>query len=299
MLDLLIAATLLAATPLLLAALGEIIAERSGTLNLGIEGLILTGAGAGFAAAVLTGNGWIGLAAAIGAAVAVGLVFAVVTVVARADQIVAGTAVNLLAIGGTGAAWAALQAHGLDRLPAGAGFQPVAIPGLPESSTSAQIHPLTVLAFAAVPVLAWLMQHSRIGLIVRAVGEDPAAAAAAGIAVRQWRVGCILVAAACAGLAGAWLSLIRTHGFQPGMSAGKGFVVLALVILGRWRPGWVMAACLGFALVESAQQLAQASGAGSVLSWRLFQAAPYAAALLALAIASRASRGPAALGKPW
>jgi ABC-type uncharacterized transport system permease subunit len=285
----LIAPTLMAATPLITAAMGELLAQRAGVMNLGIEGCILMGAAVGFAVTALGAPAVVGVAAAAAAAGLLGLVSGLVMIYARADQVVAGTAATLLAVGITGTVWAALQHAGHDTLPAGAGIEP----------WLAGQHVLTWLVPVLVIGTAVLLARMRIGLVITALGEDPDACAAAGIRVRLWRLTAVVVAAGLAGVAGAWLSLMRTHGFQPLMSGGKGFVVLALVILGRWRPVPVALACVGFALVEAVQQTMQAQGAGAQVSWRLLDLLPWLAALAALMVAGRSARSPAALGRAW
>lgn len=293
-----------AAVPLVAAGLGELAAERAGVINVGIEGLMLAGCIGGFAGAVLAGTAWVGLLAAVAAGMALALLFALATVLGRADQIVAGMAINLLAVGGSGAAWVALQAHGLAELPAAAGFARAplgqAAGGLP------LLGPLLFDQYAALWVVAalaaaawWALRATRAGLVLCALGEAPDACAAAGVRVLRWRVLVLVAAGALAGLAGAYLSIMRTHGFTPLMTGGMGFVVLALVIFGRWRVGGLVAGCLGFGAIDSLQQQFQGSGLNEVVPYQVFKALPYLVALAALALLSRGGGGPAALGRPW
>jgi ABC-type uncharacterized transport system permease subunit len=277
--------TVLAASPLVVAGIGELLVERSGVLNLGIEGMMLTGCVTGFAVAAITGNPWLGMAAAIAAGTIAAGVFALATVWARADQIVCGMALNLLAIGGSGAAWQLLQAHGQAELPASAGFSA----------------PLA-LAWCAVGMAAsawWMLRATRAGIILRGLGEAPAACAAAGVDVRRWRTLALLAGGACAGVAGAYLSIMRTHSFVPEMTGGAGFLVLALVIFGRWSVPGLLLGCLLFGAVEALQQHLQARGLTTLIPWQALKAAPYAVALIALAIVAKGRAGPAALGQPW
>jgi ABC-type uncharacterized transport system permease subunit len=293
----------LVATPLLLAGLGELYAERCGVLNLGIEGLMLTGCITAFAVTAATGSPWLGLLAAMLAAVLLGAAFAVLSITAKADQIVAGMAVNLIAFGASGTIWQVLQQRGLDQL--SVGFQR----GWTDSSWLEQLpvmgpwllnqYGMTPVVVILAVMLAWCLARTRLGLIVTALGEEPAAAAAAGIAVRRWRWSAVLVGAACAGAAGAFLSIMRTHAFVPHMTGGMGFVVLALVMFGRWRVGWLAGGCLLFGLAEAVQQQLQSLPAARAVPYQLFQMLPYVVALVALAVLSRSRPGPAALGRPW
>lgn len=298
------AQALTAATPLLLAGCGELVAERAGVLNIGIEGLMLTGCIAGFAVAAASGNGWLGMAAAIGAAMVMGAGFALLAITARTDQIVAGMAINLIAVGGSGTVWRILQEHALTNLPPGAGFArgwagaalvdvPVVGPWLFDQ------YGLTLATGILAGGLWWLLRRTRLGVVLQALGELPDAAAAAGEPVRAWRWSAVLFAAACAGAAGAFLSIMRTHAFVPEMTGGKGFVVLALVMFGRWRIAWLVAGCLLFGVADSVQQQLQSLPGSRAVPYQVFQVLPYLVALTALACLSRSAPGPAALGKPW
>ena len=294
---------LLGAVPLALAGSGELAAQRAGVINVGIEGLMLAGCSAGFAVAALTGNAWLGLGAAILAGSLLAAGFAWATVIGRADQIVCGMAVNLLAVGISGTAWAALQGAGRGQLADGAGFSPVAIPGLGSLPMIGEVlagqYGLAYIAVALALGLGWILARTRAGLIVRALGDAPDACAAAGVRVRRWRVGTVIFAGACAGAAGAYLSLMRVHGFAPEMTGGQGFLVLALVVFGRWRVGGLLAGCLLFGLLDALQQHLQGSGMNAVVPYQVFKALPYVAALVALAALSRSAPGPARLGQVW
>ncbi len=301
----LLLATVAAATPLLLAGLGELLAERAGVLNIGIEGLMLTGCIAGFSVAAISGSPWLGLLAAMCAAMLLGAGFAALTINARTDQIVAGMAVNLFAFGASGAAWRVMQQQGLTELPDSAGFAR----GWTGSDTLATLPLLGPLLFnhygltAATLLLAvglwWGLRRTRFGVVLTALGEAPDAAAAAGESVRRWRWLMVLVAAACAGAAGAYLSIMRTHAFVPQMTGGTGFVVLALVMFGRWRVWWLVGGCLLFGFADSVQQSVQSLPQARQIPYQVFQMLPYLVALAALAALSRSAPGPAALGRPW
>jgi len=292
-----------AAVPLLLAGTGELIAERAGIINVGIEGLMLCGCIAAFAGGVLSGSPWIGLGAALIASMVLAALFAVATVWARTEQIVTGMAVNLLAVGVSGTAWRILQARGFDQLPASAGWERLHVPFLGDVPLLGPIvmdhYALWFVAVALIAVLAWLDRRTRAGLIIRALGDAPAACAAAGIDVRRWRIGALIFAGALAGAAGAYLSIMRTHGFAPDMTGGQGFLVLALVIFGRWRLRGLLLGCLLFGLLDAVQQQLQGAGFTNTVPWQWFRMLPYVAALVALAAWRRGGAGPVFLGRPW
>ncbi|MDQ2800218.1 MAG: ABC transporter permease [Armatimonadota bacterium] len=295
------------AAPLLLAALGETIAEKSGVINVGIEGMILSGALAGFAVAFSSHNPWAGAGAALLAGVALAGLFAAVTIGLRADQVVVGTAINILALGLTGVFFRALpQLSGATA----AGFAPLSFswlhpaPGQPPSLTTQILaalieqNALGYLAWALVPVVWLYLYKTRSGLRLRAVGEYPEAADGAGVRVGRVRVGATLAGGALAGLAGAYLSLGYTNGFVETMSAGRGFIALAVVILGRWNPFGVAAAALLFGLASALQFQFQA--AGTRFPYQFFLALPYLLTLLALLGRSRLkATPPAALGEAY
>ena len=259
-----------AAVPLVVAGLGELAAERAGVINVGIEGLMLAGCIGGFAGAALSGCAWIGLLVAVACGMALALLFAVVTVFGRADQIVAGMAINLLAVGGSGAAWMVLQAGGHADLAAAAGFgrAPVGdlLRGLPLLGPLLfDQYLLAWITVALAGLVWWCLRATRAGLVLSGLGESPDACAAAGIAVRRWRVLVLVAAGALAGLAGAYLSIMRTHSFVPHMTGGTGFVVLALVMFGRWRVWWMVGGCLLFGLADAGQQYLQSLPAARAL----------------------------------
>jgi general nucleoside transport system permease protein len=300
-----------AAVPLILAGVGETVAQRAGVLNVGIEGLLLTGCIAGFLGAVLSGSAWIGLIAAIVAGASLAAVFAWVTVVMQCDQIVAGMAINLLAIGGSGTAWSVAQANGYAELPAVAGFSRGAIPFVSPATHAwlvdlPLVGPLMLDQYAivwAVLIIAvgmwWILRSTRIGVVVQALGDAPDACAAQGINVWRWRMLVVIFAGALAGGAGAYLSIMRTHGFSSLMTGGMGFVILALVIFGRWRIGGIVLAALGFGVIEGIQSHLQSRGLTTAVPYQVFQALPFVVALMALAMMRRGTSGPQMLGIPW
>jgi simple sugar transport system permease protein len=292
-----LAAALRVATPLLLAALGETIAERAGVINLGIEGAMLAGALAAAIGAV-TGGPWLGLGAGLAAGVIVSSVFAAVAIAARADQIITGTAITLGAIGLTGAVsrwWFGPAGAGLGvpTLPA------IALPGvasIPVLGPALFVHPVpTYLAVGLVPGVAWLLFRTRAGLALRAAGEAPATAHALGIRVRAVRTAAVLAAGALAGLGGATLVLAQVGTFAERMTAGRGFVAIAIVVLGRWHPAGVLLAALLFGGLTALQYVFQALGFD--VPYQLFLMMPYLLTLVALAGLVGQTRPPAGLAR--
>jgi simple sugar transport system permease protein len=294
------------AVPLVLAGCGELVAERAGVINVGIEGLMLTGCIAGFAVAVASGSCWLGLGAAVLAGVALAGLFAAATVWLRADQIVTGMALNLLAVGISGTLYQLLQQHQLVHLAAGQGFERASLPGAGLLSRIpllgalvADQYGLAYVTAALCVALRWALPATRGGLVVRALGEAPQACAAAGFSVRGWRTMCVLFAGACCGAAGAYLSIMRTHTFVPLMTGGKGFLVLALVIFGRWNVGGLVAGCVCFGALDGLQEGLQGGGLDRVIPYQALQALPYLVALNALALLGRSAHAPPQLGRPW
>ncbi len=292
---LILAASALAlGTPLLLAALGELVSERAGVLNIGIEGLMLTGAFAGFLGCWWTGSPLAGMAAAGAAAMALGLILAFWVVGLDADQVVAGAALNILALGLTGTLYRAVFGVTGAALSVPT-FAPLAIGGdVPWLAPLRQPAPV-YLALALVPLIWLVLARTRLGLALRAVGEAPDAAASLGVPVAAIRVGALAVAALLAGLGGGYLSLAYSNTFVEGMSAGRGFIALAIVVFGRWRPLGILAGALLFGAASAGQFHLQAAGVD--VSYHLLLMLPYALTLAVLAFASRATAAPAALGR--
>lgn len=284
------AQTLLAATPLLLASLGEVFAERAGVINIGLEGLLLGGALASVAAAVVTGSPWMGLAAATLAGLALAALFALFGIVLRRDQVIVGTAVNFLALGLTGVLYRAWL---------GASAAPPRAPTLPpvlgEGGTA--VHGLALAALLLVPLAHRLLFGTRVGVSLRAAGEVPEAVAAGGSAVARLRVLTLLAAGALAGAGGAALAIGLGDTFTENMTGGRGFVALAIVVFGRWTVWGALGASLLFAAADVAQARLQAAGIFAV-PYPVFLAIPYLLTLLALALRGAKVRAPAALGQP-
>lgn len=285
------------ATPLLLAALGETLAERGGVINLGIEGAMLAGA---LAAALgsTAGGVWVGAGVALGTGVIVAALFGLIAVKARADQIIAGTAITLASVGLTGAIYR--RAYG----PAGVGlslatFPVLPIPGLSRIPVIGQAlfaqSILTYLAYALVPLLWWVLFRTRWGLELRAAGESARDSKAAGVLVDRVRIGGVLIGGGLAGLAGASLVLAQVGTFAEKMTAGRGFIAIAIVVLGAWHPVRVFGAALFFGAAMALQFLFQSLGLG--MPYQLFLMLPYLLTLVVLAGAWGRTTAPADLGR--
>jgi ABC-type uncharacterized transport system permease subunit len=292
-----LAATVRTAVPLALAALGELVVERAGIINIGLEGAVLAGA---FGALVGASAGGVsgGFAVAMLAGLSIAALFAVFVVALRSDQIIAGTALTLLSTGATGTLYRTMYGS------AGAALgistsAPLAVPGLssiPVVGTALFVQPpITYLAYLVAPALAWWFSRTHAGLALRAIGERPEAAEAAGVAVDRARTLAILVGGALGGLAGGTLVLAQAGTFAEGMSAGRGFIAIAIVVLGRWTPFGVAGGALLFGAASALQFAFQAMGWNA--PYQLFLVAPYLLTLAALAGAVGRARPPAALGK--
>lgn len=291
------AAAVRIATPLLLAALGETIAERGGVLDLGIEGAMLVGALASVFGAV-AGGPWIGLIIGTAAGALTAAAFAAVALGAGADQVVTGTAITLGATGLTGAIYRMTygSASGALQLPTLPNVHLPLLGGIPIIGSAFFDQPLvTYGCYAAVPLVWWALFRTRWGLELRACGESPAAAAASGVRVLQLRTAATVIGGAFAGLAGAGLVLAQVGTFAENMTAGRGFIAIAIVVLGRWGPFRVAIAALAFGALTALQFLLQ--GLGLDVPYQLFLVLPYAVALLALAGAVGRTRAPQALGR--
>jgi simple sugar transport system permease protein len=274
------------ATPLLLAALGGMFSERAGVINIALEGLMLAGA---FTAASVTwwaGSPWAGLLAAILAGAGIAGIHAVACIRYRADQVVSGTAINILLTG-------------VPALLSGAFFlSSGSTPQIPRE----HLIPWTpvVLAFLFVPVSYYVLYYTPFGLRLRAVGENPEAADAAGVGVRAMRYTGVLLSGVLAGIGGAYLSIGQSSLFTRNMSAGRGFIALAALIFGKWRPVQTMLACLLFGFTEAvAIQLQGVHFGGEEIPTQFVQIIPYVLTIVVLAGFIGQSRAPRALGIPY
>ena len=291
------AASIRVGTPLALAAIGESIAEKSGVINLGIEGSMLAGA---FGAAVGASHGGLAVGVAAGAVAGflVAALFAAVSIGARANQIIAGTAVTLVATGLTGLL--AQKAWGTN----GAGltlptFAPIPIPILSDfpviGTALFRQSLLTYLCYVIIPAAGWFLFRTRYGLELRACGESPSSAVAAGVPVARVRTAATLIGGVCAGLAGATLVLAQVGTFTERMTGGRGFIAIAIVVLGRWTPFGVAGAELVFGAASALQTLAQTTG--WAMPYQLPLAFPYLLTLVLLASSRARATAPAALGQ--
>jgi ABC-type uncharacterized transport system permease subunit len=288
-----------AATPLLIAALGELVVERSGVLNLGVEGMMIMGAATGFAVAILTGNTFIGVFAAIGAGMALAALFAFLTLGLAANQVASGLALTIFGLGLSGLVGASFV---------GARREPMVhlnIPGLTDLPFVGRVlfgqDPLVYLSIALAIAIGFVLARTRAGLILRACGESHASAHALGHPVRRVRFLAVLFGGACAGLAGAYLSLAYTPFWSPGMTAGRGWIALAIVVFASWRPLRALIGAYLFGLMTILQLHAQGLGLG--LPPQFLSAVPYLATVIVLVlimgVRGGRSEAPASLGQPF
>ncbi len=252
------------AVPLILACLAGLWSERSGVVDIGLEGKILVGAFASAAAATFTGSVWLGLSAGVAATIAVSLVHGYASIDQRANQIVSGTAINMVADGLTALVGNAIWSQGgrTPELPSSAQFGAIQLPFVSQIAAVPVVGPIyqhlisghdliTYLAFLIVPLTYWALYSTRFGLRLRAVGENPAAVDTAGISVRALRYSAVVICGVLVGLAGVYLVLSEEAYFQPHMSAGRGFIALAALVFAKWRPWPALATCLLFGLLDA------------------------------------------------
>jgi len=292
--------TLAAGTPLVFAALGELVTEKAGVLNLGVEGMMLVGAVAAFAVAATTKNPWLGVLAGMAAGAMVSQIFAVITLSLMANQVATGLALSLFGVG--------LSAFiGLDYVSVVIdGIQPLAIAGLTDLPVVGRLlfgeSPLVYLSLLLFVAIEWFLYRTRAGLVLRAVGENPQAAHAIGYPVVRIRYAAVMFGGACAGLGGAYLSVAYTPLWTEGLTAGRGWIALALVVFATWKPGRVLAGAYLFGGVTLAQFQAQAMGVE--MPSQVLSMLPYLATVVVLAVISRDAtvirlNAPASLGKAF
>jgi simple sugar transport system permease protein len=294
-----LAATILAATPLIFAALGEAIAERAGLLNLGIEGMMLSGAFAGFYVAYRTEAAWLGVLAGTATGVALGLLFGLLAITLRADQTLTGLAITIAAGGATAFLYRDLLAgsnpsanvHPLEiRVPL--------LRDLPVVGEALFEQPLLVyVALALVPVTAWFLRRTAAGLAIRAAGDNPFAVDTAGVSVAGTRYLAIVIGGGMAGLAGAFLAAVDLRVFQEGMTVGQGFIALALAMLGRWSPWRILIGAVLFGALRSIGIGLQLAGIG--IRSEFLGMLPYLGIVLALLLLAGRVALPAALGTAY
>ena len=279
----LVSLTLIKSTPIIYAALGGVISERSGIVNIGLEGMMIGGAFTAVVISGLTGNPVLGLLAGIGAGALLGWILGIAATVFKADQIVAGTGINLVAAGG--AAFALMLLYN----------QPGASPQVNALGNGFWI--LVALAFVCAFVLHGVLYYTPWGLRVRACGENPRAVNDAALNPLRLRTAAVIISGALAGLGGAFLSIGEVNIYSDGMTAGRGFIALAAVIFGRWTPWGATGAAIFFGFFEALQYVLQ--GRIGWLPSDAMQAVPYVAALVAIAGLVGKVRAPAADGIPY
>jgi general nucleoside transport system permease protein len=281
-----VAGIVVAATPLIFAALGEVVVERAGVLNLGVEGMMIIGAVAGFAATLGTGSYVAGFLAAMFAGAALAMIFGGLTQVLRANQVATGLALTLVGLGVSALV--------------GQGFSGKSVGAFPRLIGGIDV--LAIIAVLAACALAWWLDVTRMGLVLRAVGENHDAAHALGHDVIAVRLAAIAFGGAMAGLGGAYLSLVQTPFWVEGMTAGKGWIALSLVVFAMWRPLRVLAGAYLFGGIAILQLHAQ--GLGIRVDAQLLAMLPYLATIVVLVLVSARSSAlrtgaPGSLGKPF
>lgn len=290
------------ATPYLFAAIGETYSQRSGVLNLGVEGIMLMGAFFGFYATFQTGNPWIGLLAAIVIGALMGLLMAIVSITFQAEQGISGIGLYMFGLGISSLLFKTMlgtvegvQGFGELTFCLSPNFCLANIPILGDIFFSHSL--LTYIAFALVPLSGYVLNHTTWGLMVRSVGQNPQAADSLGIRVNRVRYMAVILGAALAGVAGASLSISLLNIFQENMTNGIGFIAVALVYFGSWTPRGVMMGALLFSLVNGMQLWAQVLDLP--ISSNVAVMLPYLLTIIALAIPFRRTLQPAALTKPF
>jgi ABC-type uncharacterized transport system permease subunit len=295
-----VASTLRAATPLIFSALGGIFSERSGVVNIGLEGLMLIGAFFGVYGSSLSHNPWCGVFCGVLASSLVALIHAVVSIEFQANQVVSGMAINILAASGTGLLLQKIF-HTNGQTESVTKISDWLIPGLsriPVLGTAiGELNPLVYLALSLVGLTSWFLFRTTTGLRLRAVGENPEAAATVGISVQKIRYLAVTLSGVCGGLGGVYLSLGAMDLFKENMTAGRGFIALAAVISGKWKPGGTLIACLLFGCAETLEALLQLFNVA--FPKYFLHMMPYALTILLILGIVGKSVAPAASGLPY
>ena len=296
----LVVLTLAAGTPLVYPALGELVTEKSGVLNLGVEGMMLAGAVTSFIVAATTHSAWLGVAAGMTAGAVLSLIFGVLTLSLMANQVASGLALSLFGIGLS--AFVGLDYVSVVIEP----ITPLDIPALSNLPLVGKLlfghNPLVYLSIVLLMAIQWFLYRTRAGLIVRAVGESPQSAHAIGFPVARIRYCAVMFGGACAGLGGAYMAVAYTPLWVEGMTAGRGWIALALVVFATWKPWRILAGAYLFGGVTLAQF--QAQGIGVDIPSQYLSMLPYLATIVVLAIISRDAaairlNAPASLGRPF
>jgi simple sugar transport system permease protein len=287
------AAVLRIATPLIFGTLGALLCERAGVLNLGIEGIMVAGAFAGWLAVYQGASLWTGVVAAALAGAAFGLLHAFLTVSLALSQHVAGLGITLFA---TSVSYYAYRVT-FPNVATPPTIQPFAeLSGIPIPVLASQT-PLTWAALVAVPVIGWVLYRTPLGLALRMVGENPAAVEGQGIDVVRLRTTAVVAGSALMGVAGAFLTLSAFNAFYFNMVNGRGWICIALVVFAGWRPGKALAGALLFALFDALQLRLQQQAGG--IPYQLYLMAPYVLSIAALVVVARRATSPQALMRPW
>lgn len=296
-----LAATIRISTPLLLAALGELVTERSGVLNLGVEGTMLMGSFVAFIAAYMTHSPEIALAAAMLAGGLTSLIFAFITVSLKVEQIVAGMAINLLGAGISLFWYRSIFTESTEVLPTITPMGPVKLPLLSQIPYVGEIlfsqSMLTYIALLAVPVISFFLFRTKYGLLIRGLGENPRAIDMKGVSVPTLQYLAVIFGGMMAGLGGSVLTLGSSIRFVPDIVAGRGWLAIVIVIAGNWNPGRVLLATLFFAFLDAFQL--QLQGIGVQIPYQILLALPYVFAILAMMGSRQRSIAPKHLGVPY
>lgn len=291
----------IAAIPLMFAGIGELVTEKSGVLNLGVEGMMLMGAVTGYAVTAVTGHPWIGVAASIGAGVAMALLFGFLTLTMLANQVATGLSLTIFGIG-----LSAYVGRPYTSASVSATIDVWPVPGLSKIPVLGpaifSLTPLGYMAFASFALVAWFLYRTRAGLVLRSVGESPAVAHSVGFPVIGVRYGATLFGGGMAGLAGGYYSIVYLHLWQEQLTSGRGWIALALVVFATWRPWRLLLGALLFGAVTGLQFYAQAVGVP--VPTQVLAMLPYLATIVVLAVISRNPNtiklnAPASLGKSF
>ena len=296
-----LAATIRIATPLLLAALGELVSERAGILNLGVEGTMLMSAFSAFMAAHFTGSLMVGLVAAVLTGMSMSLIMVTMASALKVEQVVTGLSLNLLGVGLSVYFYKMAFGSGGGDLPTVEVMQVIEIPGFSSIPWLGEIlfsqKALTYFALLMVPVVWFLLYRTRYGLEIRCLGENPKVIDTKGLSVAGRQYAAVLFGGAMSGLAGAFVTIGSAERFVPEMTAGRGWLAIVIVIAGNWRPGWILVASLVFALLEAVQL--QIQGIGVRMPYQILLALPYVIAIAVMVLNRRRSEQPAHLGIPY
>jgi len=311
---LLTASTFRLATPLILAAMAGLFAERSGIVDIGLEGKMLGAAFAAAAAAAMTGSAWVGLMTAMGVSFTLAMLHGFACITHRGDHVVSGVAINIT-VAGLGPVLADAWFRQAGRVPVtgeGMRFRSIELPFAQALADLPYLGPLyanvisghnllVYIAALSVPFTAWVVYKTRFGLRLRAVGENPSAVDTAGISVTAMRFRALMITGLLCGIAGAYLSIAQGAGFTRDMSAGKGFLALAALIFGKWRPVPVLFACLLFAFADAIQARLQGVALPLIgeVPTQAIQALPYLLTILLLAGFVGRAVAPKAIGQPY